>query len=98
MGEGVRDRTSWRPAEIPPAILPGKYHIGTPEWLGRSRSCGRGLECTQKTHARAVSAPAWSARFFEVLREAPLPDCVRECAVIDLALNLEVLGRGLAAI
>ena len=37
---------------------------------------------------------------FEVLLEAPLPDDVRECATIDRfsASNLEMLGRGLAAI
>src|SRR6267142_6916267 len=38
--------------------------------------------------------------FFDILLEAPLPDCVRECVAIDRALasNLEVLGRGLATI
>src|SRR5713226_8712588 len=37
--------------------------------------------------------------FFEIFLEAPLPDCIRECAVTDrLASNLEVLGRGLATI
>src|SRR5450759_1749866 len=41
-----------------------------------------------------------NARSLEIFLEAPLPDCIRECAVTGRALasNLEVLGRGLAAI
>src|SRR3979490_3419522 len=38
--------------------------------------------------------------FFGIFSEPPLPDCIRKCAVPRRAFasNLEVLGRGLAAI
>src|ERR1700676_2095246 len=50
--------------------------------------------------ARALTTPAERSLFPGVCLQAPLPDCIRECAVIGrtLASNLEVLGRGLAAI
>src|SRR5882757_4147810 len=50
--------------------------------------------------AKAVPAPPNAHSFSGDLYRAQLPDCVRECAVAEraVALNLEVLGRGLAAV
>src|SRR3954466_8885180 len=53
-----------------------------------------------RVRAEAVPAPPNAHGFFWRSLRAQLPDCVRECAVAErlLALNLEVLGRGLAAV
>src|SRR5258705_7811332 len=51
------------------------------------------------TRKRGVHSARCTQSVFEIFLEASLPDCVRECAVTArLALNLEVLRRGLAAI
>src|ERR1700730_17697832 len=56
-------------------------------------------KASKKKRARVVLTPANCILSYEIFFKAPLPDDVRECAVIArLASNLEVLGRGLAAI
>src|SRR5271156_6659277 len=69
------------------------------ESIGIKRSNQRVLRRFEYAQERFPLLPV-EFYFFEVLLEAPLPDCVRECAAIDRALasNLEVLGRGLATI
>src|SRR6266849_8860840 len=65
---------------------------------GLNQRVPRRFECVQEWCPLLPNAlSVFLLRFFS---EAPLPDDVRECAVTDRALasNLEVFGRGLAAI
>jgi hypothetical protein len=69
-------------------------------WVKKNRAVEPARSARIRMRARACPLLPDALCFFEVFLEAPLPDCVRECAVPGrvLALNLEVLGRGLAAI
>src|SRR5476649_2625650 len=70
------------------------------KWVKKNRAVEPARSARIRMRARARPLLPDALCFFEVFLEAPLPDCVRECAVPGrvLALNLEVLGRGLAAI
>ena len=81
------------------AILLSRQRAGV-AGAAQHRDAGDRTRAFEPIQTRAEALPAPADTVFLKFGEAPLPDYIREGAVTDRAFasNLEVLGRGLAAI